>query len=218
MIPALLAVTAIIAYFFGSMSTPILTSHIYFHENLLKYSRDNAGMTRFYKRYGRNGVIVLALCEILKTVIPMIICGLIMLIADQMKIGYAFALFCIVMGTDFPIMYRFKGEPSLIAMFVGTFFISGEVAAAGIIIFVIVYLASKYISLSALVSALFMALVAVMSVDDNIVRNIFLITCLLVFVEYRKNIGRLLRGKEKKFRFREDVSYMFDDDYGSGER
>lgn len=47
MTPLLLAVTAIIAYSFGSLSTPILSSHIYFHENVLNYSRDNAGITRF---------------------------------------------------------------------------------------------------------------------------------------------------------------------------
>ena len=56
-----------------------------------------------------------------------------------------------------------------------------------------------------------------MSVDDTIVRNIYLLTGLLVFVEYRRSIPRLIKGKEKKFRYKEDVTYMFDDDYGSGQ-
>lgn len=64
---------------------------------------------------------------------------------------------------------------------------------------------------------LVMCLVAIMSVDDTIVRNIYLLTGLLVFVEYRRSILRLIKGKEKKFRYKEDVTYMFDDDYGSGQ-
>lgn len=213
----LLAVTAIIAYSFGSLSSPILSSHIYFHENILNYSRDNAGITRFLKRHGRKGVAVLCLVEIIKAVIPVLIGGLLMLIVDHAQIGFAFALFCVVLGTNFPILYNFRGEHSLLAMAVGCFFVSGEVAFAGIVVFVVVYIITRYISFSALSSTFIMFLVTMMSVDDAIVRNILLLTYLLVVIEYRKNIPRLLRKKEKKFRYKEDVTYMFDDDYGSGQ-
>ena len=37
----LLCVTALISYSFGSLSTPILSSHIFFHENILKYSHQS---------------------------------------------------------------------------------------------------------------------------------------------------------------------------------
>ena len=204
MTPLLLAVTAIIAYSFGSLSTPILSSHIYFHENVLK-------------RHGWKGVGVIALIEAIKVIVPVLLGSLLMLIVDQSKIGSAFALFCVVLGTNFPILYRFHGEHSLLAVAVGTFFVSGEVAFAGIIVFIVVYIFSRYISLSALAAMLVMCLVAIMSVDDTIVRNIYLLTGLLVFVEYRRSIPRLIKGKEKKFRYKEDVTYMFDDDYGSGQ-
>ena len=217
MTPLLLAVTAIIAYSFGSLSTPILSSHIYFHENVLNYSRDNAGITRFLKRHGGKGVGVIVLIEAIKVIVPVLLGSLLMLIVDQSKIGSAFALFCVVLGTNFPILYRFHGEHSLLAVAVGTFFVSGEVAFAGISVFIVVYIFSRYISLSALGAMLVMCLVAIMSVDDTIVRNIYLLTGLLVFVEYRRSIPRLIKGKEKKFRYKEDVTYMFDDDYGSGQ-
>ena len=102
-------------------------------------------------------------------------------------------------------------------MAIGTFFVSSEVAFAGIIVFVIVYLISRYISLSSLTAMAAMCLVSVMSVDDTIVRNIYLLTGLLVLIEYRGSISRLIKHKEKKFRYKEDVTYMFDDDYGSGQ-
>lgn len=217
MTPFLLAVTAIIAYSFGSLSTPILSSHIYFHENVLNYSRDNAGITRFLKRHGRKGVGVIILIEALKVIIPVLLGSLLLLIVDRADIGAAFALFCVVLGTNFPILYRFHGEHSLLAMAIGSFFVSSEVAFAGIVVFAAVYLFSRYISLSALLSVLMMFLVSVMSVDDSVVRTVYALTCLLVVIEYRKNILRLVKRKEKKFRYEEDVTYMFDDDYGSGQ-
>lgn len=217
MTPLLLAVTALIAYSFGSLSTPILSSHIYFHENILNYSRDNAGITRFLKRHGWKGVGVIVLIEALKVIIPVLLGSLLLLIVDRSDVGSAFALFCVVLGTNFPILYRFHGEHSLLAVAIGTFFVSSEVAFAGIIVFVIVYLISRYISLSSLTAMAAMCLVSVMSVDDTIVRNIYLLTGLLVLIEYRGSISRLIKHKEKKFRYKEDVTYMFDDDYGSGQ-
>lgn len=217
MTPLLLAVTALIAYSFGSLSTPILSSHIYFHENILNYSRDNAGITRFLKRHGWKGVGVIVLIEALKVIIPVLLGSLLLLIVDRSAVGSAFALFCVVLGTNFPILYRFHGEHSLLAVAIGTFFVSSEVAFAGIIVFVIVYLISRYISLSSLTAMAAMCLVSVMSVDDAIVRNIYLLTGLLVLIEYRGSISRLIKHKEKKFRYKEDVTYMFDDDYGSGQ-
>lgn len=218
MTAVLLSVTAVIAYFFGSMSTPILSSHIYFHENLLNYSRDNVGITRFLKRHGGKGVAVLLGTELVKLIVPLLIGGLLMLIVDNGAVGRAFALFCVMMGTVFPIMYRFHGEPSIIVISIGSFFVSGEIALAGIIALIAVYLLTHYVSLAAIIEAVIMILVAVMSLDDNLVRNVYLLSCLLVIVEYRKNIVALLRGREKKFRYREDVSFMFDDDYGDGEK
>ena len=217
MTPLLLAVTALIAYSFGSLSTPILSSHIYFHENILNYSRDNAGITRFLKRHGWKGVGVIVLIEALKVIIPVLLGSLLLLIVDRSAVGSAFALFCVVLGTNFPILYRFHGEHSLLAVAIGTFFVSSEVAFAGIIVFVIVYLISRYISLSSLTAMAAMCLVSVMSVDDTIVRNIYLLTGLLVLIEYRGRISRLIKHKETKFRYKEDVTYMFDDDYGSGQ-
>lgn len=217
MTPLLLAVTALIAYSFGSLSTPILSSHIYFHENILNYSRDNAGITRFLKRHGWKGVGVIVLIEALKVIIPVLLGSLLLLIVDRSAVGSAFALFCVVLGTNFPILYRFHGEHSLLAVAIGTFFVSSEVAFAGIIVFVIVYLISRYISLSSLTAMAAMCLVSVMSVDDTIVRNIYLLTGLLVLIEYRGSISRLIKHEEKKFRYKEDVTYMFDDDYGSGQ-
>ena len=81
----------------------------------------------------------------------------------------------------------------------------------------VVYIVSRYVSLAAIFGMAFMCLVAVMSMDVLIVRNLVLLIGLLVLIEYRHSIVRLFKGKEKKFRYKKDLTYMFDDDYGSGD-
>ena len=216
MIAFLLCVTALISYSFGSLSTPILSSHIFFHENILNYSRDNDGITRFLKHHGWKGVIKLLAVETFKVLIPVSLGGLLMLPVGHADVGFAFALFCVVLGTNFPILYRFRGEPSLLAVAIGSLFISGEVTVAGVLIFAAVYIVSRYVSLSAIIAMAFMCLVAVMSIDAVIVRNLVLLIGVLVLLEYRRSIVRLIKGREKKFWYKKDITYMFDDDYGRG--
>lgn len=208
----LLSLTALISYFFGSISTPILMSNLHFHSNIRRYRLDNPSITQFSRRYGWKGYAWLFGTEIVKTLIPVLIGHFLLLIVDHSDIGRALALFCVVLGTNFPIMYRFKGVPSLVAFFVGIVSISGELAFVFVVALAVVYLITHYVSLSVLVASLFVSLVTIMTIDTAIVRYLIFLTVLLVFIEYRHSIVRLIKGKEEKFIYRKDLSYMFDED------
>ena len=211
MMAVVLSFIALLAYFCGSISTPILDSHLVFHTNLLKYSRDNLGLTRFEKRFGKKGYLYIFLTEAIKTAVPILIGWLLMLIFDHGDIGRALALFCVVLGTNFPIMYEFKGEHSLIAVTVGLWFISGSVAIVWIVVFLACYFISHYISLSCVISALFMCLITAMMIDEVLVQRLMYLTALLIIIEYRKNVVGILKGTESKFRYRKDAIAIFDD-------
>lgn len=213
MIALLLSLTAIIAYFCGSISTVNLTSNLYYHRNIrADYPLDNEGITRFIKHFGKKGVAVLFGCEIVKTVIPLLIGGLLLNIVDHSDVGYAFAMFCLTLGTLFPVMYGFKGERSLVAVAVSAFFIGSSVGVAAVIVFAIVYFVTRYVSLSTMCAALMMCLITMMTVDTKPVQYLVLLTAVLIFIENRHSIVRLLKGKEPKFKYRKDISYMFDED------
>lgn len=212
MIPVLLTVIALISYFCGSVSTVNLTSNLYFHRNILKdYPRDNDGITRFIKDYGIKGAVVLFGTEAVKVAVPVILGGLLMGITDHSDVGRAFAMFCILLGTVFPIMYDFKGETSFVAFCVCILFVSTGTAFIMLIVFLAVYFLTHYVSLSSLAAAAAMCVGSVMMVDSDIVRRIMLFMAILIFVEYRQSIVRLARGKEEKFVYQKDISYMFDD-------
>ena len=213
MIAFLLSVTAIIAYFMGSLNTTIIASHFVFHCDLYAYSRDNVGITRFEKRFGKIGMAKLLGVEALKTAIPVLIGGGLMSICDQALLGRAFALFCVMMGNNFPIMFRFKGEPSLVAYAVGMLFVKFSVGFAVIAVMAGVYFVTRYVSLSAIAGALVSYLFALISLDGEWVHKLVLLCVVIVLIEYRKNIVCLIKGTEPKFIYKKDISYMFDEDY-----
>lgn len=211
MIPLLLSVTAIIAYVCGSLRSDYIASNLIFHRDLLRYSRDNTGITRFLKDFGKLGAIKLLLVEIAKIVLPVLIGGWLLSIEDHADIGRAFALLCAMLGCIFPILYRFRGESTLVLLPVGMMIVNGEVGFLGIAALAGVYLLTHYVSLAAISSALVMVLVSLMAVDALIVRWLILGCAILVILEYRHSIPRLIRGTEPKFIYKKDISYMFDD-------
>lgn len=211
MIALLLTVTALAAYILGSLRSDIIASNLIFHHDLFKYSRDNPGITRFLKDFGKLGAAKLILLEAVKAALPVLIGGWLLSAADHSDVGRAFALFCTMLGCIFPILYRFKGASTLILLPVGLLFVNSEAALLCILVFAGVYYVTRYISLAAMIGALSSVLVSLMAVDSLIVRWLIFGCALLVILEYRRSIPRLIRGTEPKFIYKKDISYMFDD-------
>ena len=210
MIAFLLSLTALIAYGMGSLRTDIIVSNL-LHKNLLSYTRDNLGITRFERDFGRKGFALILITEILKTLIPVLLGGLLLSIKDQGDIGRAFALFCVMLGTRFPIMYGFVGERSLIVMGVGLLCIKFGIGVLIIALFAGVYRITRYVSLASLIATAFMCMLTFILLDGVWVHRLLLLCAVIVLIEYRKSIVRLIKKTEPKFIYRRDLSYMFDE-------
>ena len=140
----LLSVTALVAYFFGSISTVNLTSNLIFHRDIKKeYPLDNLGITRFVKDFGIKGLAKFLGVEAAKALIPLILGGILLGIVGHADIGRAFAMFCMALGIVFPIMYRFKGSTTILAVGLGAFFIGSGVGFATLVVFLAVYFATR---------------------------------------------------------------------------
>ena len=212
MIPVMLTLTALIAYFIGSISTVNLTSHLYFKCNVAKkYPRDNEGITRFRMEQGVKGTAVLFGTEILKMLIPVLLGGLLMNMTGHADVGFAFAMFAAALGTVFPIIYEFKGETCLVAVMAALFVIRPGIAIISLIMFGVVFFTMHYVSLSAFAGAVTMWFVSILTIDSDIVRRLILLTAILIIIENRRGLIKLLRGKGEKFILRKDLSYMFDE-------
>ena len=209
----LLLAIAMISYGIGSISTLILASNYVFKTNLRRLGKGNIWFSNFRRIYKFRGFLYLLLTELVKDVIPILLGGLILGLKDHADVGRIFAAFCMILGRLFPLFYDFKGCHATVAVALTGMFAAPSVGIVAAVAGLGVTLLTRYLSLGALAAAASMAAVSVLLVDDSLIRSIILITAGLVFLRHIPSLIRLLRKKEPRLSFEEDISYKLDEKF-----
>lgn len=215
--------TAIAAYLLGSINTAVIVTKIVTKgkQDIRQMGSGNAGFTNVLRSVGKVPAIFTIVCDALKCVIAVIIGWFIFsfvsadsaaVSSDLSYIGkYIAGIFCIF-GHSYPVYFNFKGG-------------KGVVTAAGLMLsedwrvfllilttFLLVFIFTKIISISSITCAVLYAVytfIITFFVDYRggagyslsyviISTAAALIIGVFVIVKHKENIGRLLRGEEKK--------------------
>ena len=215
--------TAIAAYLLGSINTAVIVTRIVTKgkKDIRQMGSGNAGFTNVLRSVGKVPAIFTIVCDALKCVIAVIIGWFIfsfvsadsaVLSNELCNIGkYVAGIFCIF-GHSYPVYFNFKGG-------------KGVVTAAGLMLsedwrvfllilatFLIVFIFTRIISISSITCAVLYAVytfVITFFIDYKgragysfeyviISTAAALIIGIFVIVKHKENIGRLLRGEEKK--------------------
>lgn len=215
--------TAVVAYLLGSINTAVIVTKIVTKgkQDIRQMGSGNAGFTNVLRSVGKVPAIFTIVCDALKCVIAVIIGWFIFsfvsadsaaVSSDLSYIGkYIAGIFCIF-GHSYPVYFNFKGG-------------KGVVTAAGLMLsedwrvfllilttFLLVFIFTKIISISSITCAVLYAVytfIITFFVDYRggagyslsyviISTSAALIIGVFVIVKHKENIGRLLRGEEKK--------------------
>ena len=197
-------VTVVAAYLLGSLNFAIIISGKQYRQDIRNFGSKNAGMTNMMRTYGKKAAGLTLLGDALKAVAS---CLIGYLLLGQMG-AYVAGLFCII-GHMFPIYYRFKGGKGVVTAAVTVLMCNPFVFLILFVMFVVIVLCTKYISLG---SVLCMLLYPILL--DRIDRWLFggapyvwiaALMTVLVVVKHWENIKRLSQGKESKFSFKKSV-------------
>jgi glycerol-3-phosphate acyltransferase PlsY len=211
----LLLLTAFIAYTTGSISTLRVASQYVFHRDLTKLGRGNVWISNFRRLYGPLGFLKLALVELGKDLLPLLIGALLIGFRGKADLGRIFAGFCLMMGRLWPVFNRFRGCHGVLALILIGLLVDpaiGVTAAAGAALGVWLF---KSLSMGALAGAVSMGAISVMVLEppQRLILILTELVCLLVLVHHIPAIVRLLRGREEKLSRVEDISYKFDEKF-----
>lgn len=205
----LLQLTGIaLAYLLGSFSSSVWIGKWFFNTDVRQHGSGNAGATNTIRVLGTWPGVFVMVIDILKaylavTFIPMLLDGSLKandLINYQIILGAA-----AVLGHVFPIYTGFrggKGVASLVGVVIALY--PPLVFLIILIWFALIFIATRYVSLGSISSALLFPILTLFVFDE---KNIFLIILALLIavfipVTHSKNIKRLLNGTENKLTFK----------------
>lgn len=207
----LLLPTALVAYVFGSMDTMVLASNFVFRQNLRRLGQGNRWLSNFRRLYGIPGFIKLALVEVIKDLLPILIGGWLLGIKGHADVGRAFACFCLVLGRLYPVFYDFKGSHAGIALVVGAFTLNSSVGGAALVILALVTWFGRYLSLGAVAAAAVAMMVSVLVVDEDLVLRLLAFSAGLILFKHIPALIRIVQGREFRFSLEEDITYKLDE-------
>ena len=186
--------TAVCAYFFGSVSVSILLSRSVMNAAVRAHVSGNAGATNMARVFGlRMGAVTLA-GDMLKAALAMLL-GFALLGERGMCVAGALCL----VGHCYPALHEFRGGKGVS---VGTaVFLAADwrVLAVAVVFFALAALLSRKVSLGSLAAAVsgFAAAAYLALPLPRLLLVAF--TMLLVILRHRENIIRLVRGTEPDF-------------------
>lgn len=191
----------LIAYLLGSIPSAIWIGKTAHGVDVREHGSKNAGATNTFRILGKKAGIIVLFMDVLKGVIAVFLPKLVLnwnyeeLVQLQLVCG-----FFVFLGHVFPVFAEFrggKGVATSLGIIVG---IHPSAAGVCVLIFLIVFIASKYVSLGAIVAAFFFPfLVSFIFKEQSIYLILFSIVIgATVIITHKKNIIRLIHGTENK--------------------
>ncbi|HPH10736.1 MAG: glycerol-3-phosphate 1-O-acyltransferase PlsY [Thermotogae bacterium] len=159
----------------------------------------NVGATNVIRNLGVKLGILCMILDALKVYIPLMIMQTVLKDYTQKELYLCLAAIAGIIGHDFSIFLKFKGGKG-VACTMGTFFALHWLTGALFLMTALsIALSTRIMSLASLTS-LTLAVIFVFPITQNwYYFALYLFLCLFSFFQHRKNIVRLLQGKENKF-------------------
>jgi len=184
-------IVAFVSYLMGSIPFGFVLTKVFLKKDIRDIGSGNIGATNALRTGNKFVGYITLILDISKAVIPVIF----------VKFNYPDLLFiaslCAFLGHVFPIWLKFKGGKG-VATYVGILFsINIILGAVFVISWLIVFVITKYSSLSSIIGTIMVpGYLLITGQNNNII--FFAIMFVLIFFTHRENIKRLKNKEESK--------------------
>ncbi|MGE0566475.1 MAG: glycerol-3-phosphate 1-O-acyltransferase PlsY [Bacteroidia bacterium] len=190
------------AYLLGSIPTAVWIGKSFYGIDVREFGSGNAGATNTFRVLGRKAGIPVLIFDILKGTAAVLLAYLTSspihspeFINIQLVLGVA-----VLLGHIFPVFAGFRGGKGVATLLGVVICILPLACSYALIVFVVVLLLSRYVSLSSMSAGLaFPFILHFVLHNQNQILTIFSITvAALLILTHRKNILRLFKNQESK--------------------
>ena len=200
-------IAVLLAYFIGSIPSAIWVSKWFFGVDVRDYGSNNAGATNTFRVIGRVAGFTVLFFDILKGWVSVkILTSLILyepqsseFINMQLVVGIT-----AVIGHVFPIYEKFQGGKGVATLMGIILAINFSAAIGCVVIFLLIFIFSSYVSLGAIVAAIFFPIITIFIVRVESISVVYfsIFISILVILTHKPNIYRLLNKDENKMKIK----------------
>ncbi len=192
----------IFAYLLGSIPSAVLVGKAFFGVDVREHGSLNAGATNTFRVLGKQAGTGVLLMDIIKGATS---ANLVLLMSQDslewttMTYKIVFGVLAVI-GHIYPVFAGFKGGKGIATLLGLVFALDPVMALLCVVIFLVVLLSTNIVSAGSIIATLSFGVIAALRHGEaEPVLQIFAIfAMILVLYTHRANIGRIIKGEEKK--------------------
>lgn len=187
--------SVIIAYLLGSIQVSVILSKLFKFPDPRSRGSHSAGATNVLRTAGKNQALITLIGDVLKGVFAVLIA----IILHAIPFFWACAALAAVAGHIFPCFFHFRGGKGVATGLGGLLMLSPFIAILLAVIWLIVVLGTRYISLGSLITAAASPILILIFSSERTAYfiPILVMACLIIW-KHKDNIKRLRSGTESK--------------------
>ncbi len=197
----------LIAYLMGSIPTSVWIGQYFYNIDVREFGSGNSGATNTFRVLGYKAGIPVLIIDVLKgwTSVKLadFISGFPAGSEQLVNLELVFAV-AALMGHVFPVYVGFRGGKGVATLLGIVLALNTTAALISLGVFIVVFVATKYVSLSSIIVSFAFPNVVIFAMDSRVPSMVIfsMFITVIVLVRHQKNIERLLSKRESKITFR----------------
>lgn len=197
-----IALICVLGYLLGGINGAILLSKLVEKDDVRRHGSGNAGFTNFFRNYGKRTSLLVILIDAAKAAASCLLGGWLLGKYGLGTEGLLLGGLAATLGHDFPAFLGFRGGKGIVCGFAAALVTDWRVGLILFVVFALVYFLTHYVSLASVLCALgfFVSFWLFYPGRPFVLILSGCLSALAIFL-HRENIGRLVRGQERKTYF-----------------
>lgn len=209
-LPALISLIIVAGYLAGSLPFGYLTARFVAGIDIRREGSGNIGATNIGRVLGAKWGILVLFLDCLKGLLPVLVTPWLLPETAKSQAGHLQVLvgMCTVLGHMFPVWLRFRGGKGVATALGVVIAIGGWSTLAAFLAFAVSFAVFRIVSFSSILAAVTFGVSQMILLKPQpfaehtwSIGVFSLLVPALILWRHRANIGRLLRGEEKRFSF-----------------
>lgn len=197
-----IALVCVLGYLLGGINGAILLSKLVEKDDVRRHGSGNAGFTNFFRNYGKRTSLLVILIDAAKAAASCLLGGWLLGKYGLQTEGMLLGGLAATLGHDFPAFLGFRGGKGIVCGFAAALVTDWRVGLILFAVFALVYFLTHYVSLASVLCVLgfFVSFWLFYPGRPFVLILSGCLSALAIFL-HRENIGRLVRGQERKTYF-----------------